>query len=148
MIVVVDGGMARGVMRWGLAGGVRLVTLRVRRVSGGGVVLAVQVVPVRVGGVDLLVEAVAVAGTEPMSRVGDAARGVVDAFAVAEEAIGAVCERVAGVVSLTASHVSKPSSLVVEFGLKFSAKGNVIVAGASGEAALKVTVSYGPSGQG
>lgn len=119
-----------------------------RGASGGGVAVAVQVVPVRVGGVDLLVEAVAVAGTEPTSRVGDAARGVVDAFAVAEEAIGAVCERVAGVVSSTAAHASKPSSLVVEFGLKFSAKGNVIVAGASGEAALKVTVSYESTQQG
>jgi hypothetical protein len=32
--------------------------------------------------------------------------------------------------------------LVVEFGLKFSAKGNVVVAGATGEATLKVTLTY------
>ena len=104
--------------------------------------MAVQVVPVRVGGVELLVETVTVPGTEQTSRIGDAAKGVTDAFVAAEAAIEALCERVAGVLSSTAAHAAKPSSLVVEFGLKFSAKGHVIVAGASGEASLKVTVSY------
>jgi hypothetical protein len=107
--------------------------------------MAVQVLPVRVGDVELLVETVTVAGTEPTSRTSDAARGVVDAFVAAEEAITGLCERVAGLVSSTAAHASRPNSLMVEFGLKFSAKGNVIVAGASGEASLRVTVSYDSS---
>jgi len=59
-----------------------------------------------------------------------------------------ICERVAGVVESTAAKAMRPSSLVVEFGLKFSANGTVIVAGASGEASLKMTVSYDSSRQG
>jgi hypothetical protein len=109
--------------------------------------MAVQVLPVRVGDVELLVETVTVSGTEPTSRVGDTARGVVDAFGAAEEAIGALCARVAGLVLSTAAQAAKPSALVVEFGLKFSATGNVIVAGTSGEASLRVTVSYESSRQ-
>jgi hypothetical protein len=108
---------------------------------------AVQAQPVRVGDIELLVETVTVAGTEPTSRVGDAADAVLEAFVAAETAIGALCERVAGVVETTTEHAKRPESLVVEFGLKFSAKGNVIVAGVSGEGSLKVTVSYESSRQ-
>lgn len=102
---------------------------------------AVQALPVRVGDVDLLVETVTVAGSEP-TGVSDAAERVLGAFVAAESAVEAICERVARIVESTAAKAARPSSLVVEFGLKFSAKGNVIVAGASGEASLKVTITY------
>ena len=36
----------------------------------------------------------------------------------------------------------RPDEVEVRFGLKFSAQGNVIVAGAAGEATLEVTLTY------
>jgi len=140
-------GTGRRVSHWARRG-VGSVTLRVLAVRRRRCVMAVHVLPVQVGDVELLVETVTVSGTEKTSRASDAAKGVVDAFGAAEAAISALCERVAGMVSSTTAHASKPSSLVVEFGLKFSAKGQVIVAGASAEASLKVTVSYESERQG
>ena len=86
----------------------------------------------RVGGVDLLVETtpVTVAGSQPTSRVDEAADAVVGAFDRAEEAVVAVAS------SLVASvgRLGGPARLEVEFGLKFSAQGSVVVAAVSGEA--------------
>ena len=41
-----------------------------------------------------------------------------------------------------AGAAARPDRVEVEFGLKFSASGGVIMAGVAGEAALKVTLSY------
>ena len=41
-----------------------------------------------------------------------------------------------------AGRAARPDALEVEFGVKFSAKGDIIVAGASGEVTLKVKLTY------
>jgi hypothetical protein len=78
---------------------------------------AVQAQPVRVGDVELMVETVTVAGTEPTSgRATEAAERVLESFVAAETAIESICERVAGIVESTAAKAKRPSSLVVSSG--------------------------------
>jgi hypothetical protein len=52
-----------------------------------GVAMADQVVPMRFGGVEVLVQTVKVPGTEQTSRMGDAAAKALDAFDSAREVI-------------------------------------------------------------
>jgi hypothetical protein len=96
-----------------------------------------------VGGVEIEVEAVVAAGTEATSggRVSKAAGGVLDAFSRAEEAIMAVARSTAEMID-RAGAAARPDRVEVEFGLKFSVSGGVIMAGAAGEASLKVTLGY------
>jgi Trypsin-co-occurring domain 1 len=102
-----------------------------------------RVLPVRVGEVELLVETVPVTGTEPTAgRADDATRRAVEAFEQAQGAIVAVATRTAGTVRELASRAVCPDRVEVEFGLSFTAQGNVLVAAASAEASLKVTISY------
>lgn len=99
-------------------------------------------IPVRVGGVELLVETVPVAGSEPTSRVTDAAAEVVDAFARAQQAIVELAASTAATIGEAGRRGAHPDRFEVEFGLKISAKGNVVVAGAAGEATLRVKLTY------
>ncbi len=82
-------------------------------------------------------------GTEATSggRASKAASGVLDAFSRAEEAIMAVAKSTAEMID-RAGTAARPDRVEVEFGLKFSASGGVIMAGVAGEASLKVTLSY------
>jgi Trypsin-co-occurring domain 1 len=101
-----------------------------------------RLIPVRVGGVEIEAEAVLVAGTEPTSgRLSKAAEGVTDAFTRAQEAIVGVARSTAELIE-RAGDTARPDRVEVEFGLKFSASGGVIMAGVAGEATLKVTLSY------
>ena len=104
--------------------------------------MSVQAIPVRVGDLDLLVETTVVAGTEPTSALGDAADRVVDAFDRAREAIVEIAASTAEVIGRAADRGAHPDHVEVEFGLKISGKGNVIVAGVSGEATLRVKLTY------
>ena len=102
-----------------------------------------RVVPMRVGGVELLVETTPVAGTEQTSALDKAQEAVAEAFDRAQSAIVAVA--VSTVAQRSASWGKRsvhPDEMEVKFGLKFSAQGNVIVAGAAGEATLEVTLTY------
>lgn len=101
-----------------------------------------RLLPVRVGEVELLVESVLVPGSEPTSRTGDAARQVVDTFDQARDALVEVATRMAQAVGRLRDRAAAPEEVEIEFGLKFSAQGNVIVAGASGEASLVVRMTY------
>lgn len=96
----------------------------------------------RVGEVELLVETTPVAGTEQTSKVDDAIEHVSEAFARAQVAIVEVATSTVAVIDNAAARAARPDALEVEFGLKFSAQGNVIVAGAAGEATLKVKLTY------
>lgn len=102
-----------------------------------------ELIPVQVDGVEIAVEAVGPTGTEDTwgGRVSKAADGVVDAFGRAEEAILAVARSTAAMIDRTGA-AARPDRVEVEFGLKFSASGGVIMAGVAGEASLKVTLSY------
>jgi hypothetical protein len=101
-----------------------------------------KTVPIQVGDVEILIETASVAGTEPTSRVTDAIQGVEDAFARAQRAIVEIAVSTARVVGEAAKRGAHPDGLEVQFGLKVSAQGNVIVAGAAGEATLQVTLTY------
>jgi hypothetical protein len=107
--------------------------------------VAGQLIPVQVHGCELLVESVAVAGMEPTSRLSGAAEHVGDAFARAQQAIVEIASSTVATIQQAALRSAQPDQVEVEFGLKFSAKGDVIVAGATGEATLKVRLSYQPT---
>jgi Trypsin-co-occurring domain 1 len=113
-----------------------------------GDVVAGRVVTMQVSGVDLLVETAAIAGSEPTAAMLDRAQeAVTDAFDRARHAIVAVAESTVGTIGQLAERAVRPDEMEVRFGLKFSAQGSVIVAGAAGEATLEVTLTYRP-GQG
>jgi hypothetical protein len=104
--------------------------------------VAGQVVVMRVGGVDLLVETVPVAGSEQTSALGKAQAAVAEAFGSAQDAIVAVAESTVSTIGRLGRRSVKPDEVEVKFGLSFSAQGSVIVAGAAGEATLEVTLTY------
>ncbi|MGW2740891.1 CU044_2847 family protein [Streptomyces sp. NPDC001450] len=101
-------------------------------------------IPVEVGGVQVLVEAVDVRlpGSEPTAtRPGNLAGHVRDAFEQAQSTIVEIATSTAAALR-QAGRAARPDALEVEFGVKFSAKGDIIVAGASGEVTLKVKLTY------
>ena len=101
-----------------------------------------RLIPVRVGDIEIEVEAVPVAGTEPTSgRPARAAGSVLEAFGRAQDAIIEVAWSTAQMIE-QAGAGARPDRVEVEFGLKFSASGTVIMAGVAGEASLKVTLGY------
>lgn len=104
--------------------------------------MAIRTVRVRVGDLDIDVEVSPVAGTEPTSKVSRATDGVLDAFDQAREAIVEIAASMAEVVERAGTRAARPDRLEVSFGLKVSAQGNVIVAGAAAEATLEVKVVY------
>jgi hypothetical protein len=106
--------------------------------------MAGQIVPMRFAGADVLVQTVPVAGTEPTSRMGDAAAKTLDALQRAHEVIVGAAASTVEVVSKLAAQGARPDKLEVEFGLGFSAKGNVIVAGGSVDGTLRVKLTYEP----
>jgi hypothetical protein len=104
-----------------------------------------RVVSMRVGEVELLVETVPVAGSEQTSRLGEAGSQVLEAYERAQDAIVALGASVAETVQRLAGQAARPEQVRVEFGLRFTAAGSVFVASASGEAALRVSVTYDPA---
>jgi hypothetical protein len=101
-----------------------------------------RVITVRVGDTEIEAEAVVEAGTEPTSgAAGRAAANVLGAFGRAQEAIIEVAKSTAQMIE-KAGAAARPDRVEVEFGLKFSASGGVIMAGVAGEASLKVTLGY------
>lgn len=99
-------------------------------------------IPVRVGDVEVLVETTPLAGSEPTSRVDAAVDRVGEAFIRAQNAIVEIATSTVEIIQKTTARAARPDQLEVEFGLKFSAKGDVIVAGAAGEATLRVKIVY------
>ena len=67
---------------------------------------------------------------------------MLDAFDRAQDAIVAVSEQVATTVARLSARAVRPERVDVEFGLKFSARGDIILAGGSAEVALKVVIGY------
>lgn len=101
-----------------------------------------QLIPVRVGDIEIEVEAVRVAGTEPTSgKAAKATESVRDAFSRAQETIIEVAKSTAEMIDRAGTAV-RPDRVEVEFGLKFTASGGVIMAGVAGEASLTVTLGY------
>jgi hypothetical protein len=113
------------------------------RCVGVSAVAGAQLIPVRVGDIEIQVEAVVVAGTQPTSggKTGKAAETVKDAFERAQETIIQVAKSTAEMIDRAGTAV-RPDRVDVEFGLKFTASGGVIMAGVAGEASLTVTLGY------
>jgi hypothetical protein len=102
-----------------------------------------QVEQMRVGGLDLLVEVVTPPGSEQTSgRLDHAGQKVVGGFDRAEAAIEAIATRLAGMLDKLAERAVQPDRVEVQFGLKFTAEGGILVAGSSVEASLQVTIGY------
>lgn len=101
-----------------------------------------RLLPVRVGGVDLMIEAVPAAGSESTSRLEDVGGRALDAFDRARDAVVAVATSTAETIHRLHDLVVQPEEVEVEFGVKFSAQGGIIVAGVSGEATLLVRLKY------
>jgi Trypsin-co-occurring domain 1 len=109
---------------------------------GVGMAIGTRMIPVRVGDVEIEVEAVPAAGTEAtVGRAERAAGSALEAFSRAQDAIAEVARSTAAMIEKTGA-AAQPDRVEVEFGLKFSASGGVIMAGVAGEASLKVTLSY------
>jgi hypothetical protein len=105
-------------------------------------VAAGRLIPVRVGDIEIEVETFPVVGTEATSgRVEKAAGSVLEAFGRAQDVIIEVAKSTAQMIE-KAGAAARPDRVDVEFGLKFSASGTVIMAGVAGEASLKVTLGY------
>jgi Trypsin-co-occurring domain 1 len=99
-----------------------------------------RLIPVLVGDVEIEVETVPVAGTEATSsRAARAAGNVAEAFSRAQDVIAEVARSTAEMIEKAAA---RPERVEVEFGLRFSASGTVVMAGVAGEASLRVTLCY------
>lgn len=97
----------------------------------------------RVGDVEVLVETVTIAGTESTSAIDSVGEKAEEMFGRAKEAIVAFGESTVDVIKkLAASPVARPRSVEVEFGLGFTAKGNIVVAGAETNVSLRVKLVY------
>jgi hypothetical protein len=101
-----------------------------------------EFVEMTVGGVDVLVEAVRLPGSEPTSIGDRASEKVSDAFEAANRVIAGAAESTWEMLQGLAAKAGHPDRLEVEFGLKYSVKGTVVVAGAAAESNLKVTLIY------
>ena len=97
-----------------------------------------QTIMVRAGTTEVLVEVAPVAGWQPTAAGGRAAERVADyavgAFERAQSAVEEIAVSTARTVGRIASRVGSPETVEVEFGVKVSAKGDVIVAGSAAEA--------------
>ncbi len=100
--------------------------------------MAIAVMPLRIGDTELLVEVVQVAGSEPTARRNNAGRRATEAFESAREAIVALVDSATRLTGELADRSIATESLQLEFGLKFSTQGNVIIASGSAEAALTI----------
>jgi hypothetical protein len=100
-----------------------------------------ELVHMKVGDIDVLIEAVRPPGTEPTSAR-DADGKVLDAFQRANEVVERAAASSWEMVQRLASNATSPTKFEIEFGLGYSVEGKIIVAGASADANLKVTLTY------
>ncbi|GIJ26737.1 hypothetical protein Vqi01_18990 [Micromonospora qiuiae] len=100
------------------------------------------VLPVTVAGVELQVEVARPVGSEEIGRGEMVRDAVTDAFDRAQDAIVAVAASTVGTIAQLGKQSLRPDEVQVKFGLKFSASGSVIIAGASSEATMEVALTY------
>ncbi|WP_090946042.1 CU044_2847 family protein [Nonomuraea jiangxiensis] len=100
-------------------------------------------IPMRIGQATVVVETTAVSGSEFTSRGANPAEHLQDLWPRAQATIAEIASSTAAMIRDTGRRAAAPSAVEVEFGLKFSAKGSIILSEASGEASLKVKLVYG-----
>jgi len=83
-------------------------------------------------------------GSQQTSVTDRAMAQVADSFDRAQRVLEEVAVTTAATIARMAKRAAKPSKVEVQFGLNVSAKGDIIVAGASGSASLQVKVVYDP----
>jgi tetrahydromethanopterin S-methyltransferase subunit F len=92
---------------------------------------------------ELLVETVIIPGTEETGSFSQrAAEWTGEAFTRAQEAIAEVAKSTVETINNLTQLAARPDHLEIEFGLSFSGTGGIVLAGASAEATLKVTLAY------
>lgn len=96
----------------------------------------------RVGDVEVLVEALPASGSEQTSRAGAAVEGLDTAFKRAQATIVRIASSTAEMVTGSVDRSVHPTRLQIEFGISFSAQGHVVFTGATAGATLKVTLTY------
>jgi Trypsin-co-occurring domain 1 len=103
----------------------------------------VKALPVRIGETDVLIEVTPIAGSEPTAaKPGELADRALDALARAQVAIIDIAKQTAGSVNDLLTQARHPNEVKVEFGIALTAQGNVLIAGGSAQATLKVTLTY------
>jgi len=103
---------------------------------------SVLVPDMKFGEITAWVEAVPVPGSQPTSAAGRALTTVSGVLDKVEAVIEDVAVATSKAISRSAGRAADPAEVEVEFGLKVSTKGDVIVAGVSGGASLKVKLTY------
>lgn len=101
-----------------------------------------RLVQVRLGEGTVWVEAVVPPGTQPTAALDKAADRVLDAFEAVPGAIADLATKVSSAVEDLASRSVRPDEVGVEFGLKLTTTGSLIVASGTGQASLLVKVTY------
>ncbi|MEV0326874.1 CU044_2847 family protein [Micromonospora echinospora] len=91
---------------------------------------------------ELQVEVARPVGSEETGAGGKVRDTASEAFDRAQDAIVAMATSTVDTIARLGEQSLRPDEVQVKFGLKFSAKGNVIVAGVSSEATLEVTLTY------
>lgn len=102
-----------------------------------------MLLPVEVDGICVYVEVVQAGGAEPTSTARRGAERAADLLSDAQTVIEHMAVAVMETGRRISTRAGSPDLLEIQFGLKFSAKGNIIVAGASSEASLTVKLVYG-----
>jgi hypothetical protein len=98
--------------------------------------------PITINGVDLLVATTLVPGAERTSGLGKPGEKVLNAFDAAQDAIVELAAKLGHSIGEMARRSIHPKQVEVEFGIAFGSNGGIIIAGASIEASLKVTITY------
>ncbi|WP_165550030.1 CU044_2847 family protein [Kribbella speibonae] len=103
--------------------------------------MAGSLLSTELGGVPVLVETVAVPGTE-LTSGRKATEHVHQMFTRAQAVIEQFALTAVEIAERVATNGRRPDQLEVQFGLKFAATGDVVIASASTEASLSVKIVY------
>ena len=103
---------------------------------------ATRLVSTRIGGEDVLVEAVVVPGTEKLSSKGRAVDKVQTMLDGAQSVIRSFAEETAGTVARIRQTVGSPDEVSVALGLSFATTGKIIIASSTASASITVTLTY------
>ena len=107
---------------------------------------ATRIVSTRIGGEDVLVEAVVVPGTKKLSSKARAVDKVQTMLDGAQSVIRSFAEETAGTVARIRQTVGSPDEVSVALGLSFATTGKIIIASSTASASITVTLTYKASG--
>ncbi len=105
--------------------------------------MASEPVPMRFGGVDVLVQTVPTADPEPTVKGPAVAQRALDALEQARAVVVGAAASTAAMLDQLGERAVRPDTLQVQFGLGFSASGGIVVMGSTASACLTITLTYG-----